>query len=381
MSLYCEKCGNTDPRKFGYKNNAHYCRVCTTFKSDIEVIYKPLERRNLQPLLRYSLSKEQKEISSNLLIEYKSGHNSLVHAVCGAGKTEIVLEVITYCINNGLRAGFAIPRKDVVIEISERFKEIFPTINIASIYGGNTKVLEADFVVLTTHQLFRYKNYFDLLVVDEIDAFPFEGSDILLHQLKRSLKGNYIYMSATPSEEVLKEFKDGNNQKFELFKRFHNHDLPVPKVIKEIKMLDYVILIYKSYKFIKDRKPLFVFCPTIELCENVFNVLKFLKCSIDYVHSKRINRKEIITKFKKGGIQVLITTAVLERGVTFKDLQVIVFRADHPLYNSSNLIQISGRVGRKIDAPNGEVLFICNEVTKDIKKCISEIERANSSLQ
>ena len=380
MSLYCERCGNTDPRKFGYKNNAHYCRRCISFKSDKSIEYTPLERRKIQPNLKYNLSKEQQEISNHLLNEYKKGNNSLVHAVCGAGKTEIVLSVITHGINNGFRVGFAIPRKDVVIEISERFKDIFPSLYIISLYGGNTKVLEADLVVLTTHQLYRYKNYYDLLVVDEIDAFPFEGSDILLHQLKRSLKGNYIYMSATPSDEVLKEFDGKKDKKFELFKRFHNHDLPVPKAIKTIRGLDYIALIKLTLKFRKDEKPLFIFCPTIEMCEFVYKLLKLFNCSVDYVHSKHPKRKEVISNFKRGLFKILITTAVLERGVTFKNLQVIVFRANHALYNSSNLIQISGRVGRKIDAPDGEVIFICNEITDHIKKCIFEIKRANKPL-
>ena len=75
-----------------------------------------------------------------------------------------------------------------------------------------------------------------------------------------------------------------------------------------------------------------------------------------------------------------MTTAVLERGVTVKDLQVIIFGADHPLYSSAALIQISGRVGRKKDAPTGEVVFIAKRETKEMVEAVNEIKLANKSL-
>ena len=76
-----------------------------------------------------------------------------------------------------------------------------------------------------------------------------------------------------------------------------------------------------------------------------------------------------------------MTTAVLERGVTVKDLQVIVYRADSPIYDSYSLIQIAGRVGRKKDAPEGEVIFLARENNKDIKRAVEEISAANKKVQ
>ena len=67
----------------------------------------------------------------------------------------------------------------------------------------------------------------------------------------------------------------------------------------------------------------------------------------------------------------------MERGVTIKDVQVIVFQADHAVYDSHALVQISGRVGRKSDAPEGNVYFICEEITKHIKTAVNDIKRSN----
>ena len=99
------------------------------------------------------------------------------------------------------------------------------------------------------------------------------------------------------------------------------------------------------------------------------------------LHSKVEDRQKKLEQFKNGEYRYIVTTAILKRGVTFPDLQVIIFKADHVLYNSHALIQISGRVGRKKDYPEGEVIFLANEETDEINKSIEEIRRANKSLQ
>ena len=94
-----------------------------------------------------------------------------------------------------------------------------------------------------------------------------------------------------------------------------------------------------------------------------------------------ILRATIIDDFKNGKYFYLVTTAVLERGVTIKNLQVIIFNADHDIYDEHALIQISGRVGRKYDAPEGEVVFLVDKITSSIQRTISTIEDKNKSLQ
>lgn len=96
---------------------------------------------------------------------------------------------------------------------------------------------------------------------------------------------------------------------------------------------------------------------------------------------KKENRGEIIGNFKKNRYLYLVTTSVLERGVTFKNLQVIVTYTDQEeIYSSSTLIQIAGRVGRKMDAPGGDVLFLCEKETSSIRRAIDEIRFCNTFL-
>ena len=98
------------------------------------------------------------------------------------------------------------------------------------------------------------------------------------------------------------------------------------------------------------------------------------------VHSKVKNNSEVIADFKKGKYEFLVTTTVLERGVTIKGLQVIIYGADHAVYDSSSLIQIAGRVGRKKEESDGEVVFIVSRENQAIKESIRDIKEKKHLL-
>ena len=378
-TFICPVCGNSDPTYIGFRNGHPYCRKCVTFRGQ-EPINEFKQPVDAEYELGYRLSEEQKALSRQLLHNFKNHIDSLVHAVCGAGKTEICLAIIKYAIENGMKVGFATPRRDVVRELYLRFKNIFVNNKVVSIYGGHVYKLEGDLICLTTHQLFRYNKYFDLLILDEIDAFPYQGNEILQTFFKRAIKGHYVLMSATPSKEVVNEFKQKGKDILRLNKRFHNHPLPVPTISIHRGIMRYYHLIKELRRFSLENKPVFVFAPTIDECEQVYNAVRLIFSKTDYVHSKCVDRNERIEKFKDGKTKILITTAVLERGVTFKNLQVIIFDSDHPLYTSAALIQISGRVGRKKDAPTGEVIFIARKKTNEMVDAINEIEFANQTV-
>ena len=378
-SFVCPRCGNSDPRFLGHKNGEVYCRKCISFRGE-EALEKKASPKNVVLSLDYRLSKEQEALSKQIIENYDKGIDTLVYAVCGSGKTEISYGIIARSMARGLRVGFALPRRDVVIELYYRLKSAFPHNRIVAVYGGNTTRLEGDCIILTTHQLYRYPDYFDLLVMDEIDAFPFKGNDVLIAMYKRSLKGHCVMMSATPSEAVIKEFKTEGHAILELRTRFHKHPIPVPKTITVPSIFQLLFVIRRLRVYGKEGKPCLIFVPTVEDAELLFQKLSMFVKGGDYVSSKRRMREAIISKFKKGGYSYLVTTAVLERGVTVKDVQVIVYGADDPIYDSAALIQIAGRVGRKKGAEDGDVFFLAKEESKSMRKAIKEIQFCNTFL-
>jgi len=375
----CPRCGNSDLKYIGRRNGVPYCRRCISFRGN-SVEPSPRTPKNVVLSIPYHLTQEQMKLSDSIVNNYKNGIDTLCWAVCGSGKTEISYGVLAYAMSKGLKCGFALPRRDVVIELFFRLRSAFPSNSIVAVYGQHSSKLEGDLVILTTHQLYRYPNYFDLLVMDEIDAFPFKGNKTLISFFKASLRGHYVLMSATPSEAIKEAFRKPGRSIVELKTRFHKHLIPVPTSVVRFGLFKYVYTINKVRIYRTKHLPCLVFVPTIDMAEKVFRIISFFVSGGDFVSSKRKDRGIIINSFRNGLLSYLVTTAVLERGVTIKNVQVVIFESDHSIYDSSSLIQISGRAGRKSDAPNGEVIFLAQKVSEEMQKAINEIKFCNTFL-
>lgn len=376
MSFVCPRCGNSDPRYIGYKNGKPYCRACISFqgksvKEDYQV------KDNIKLSLTYPLSEKQEKISIDVLNCIKEGKDCMIHAITGAGKTELVYKSMQYALSNKLHVGFTVPRKDVVIDLAPRIKEAFPIADVTSVYGGHSTLLEGDIILLTTHQLYRYEKYFDLLIFDEIDAFPYKGNLTLLSMFINSVKGNFIMLSATPNSEDIDFIKNRNGKIFTLYERYHHKKIPVPEFIKVNKINGFYTVLKLLKQLLNENKPVFVFTPTINEGEKLYRYLSIFLDKGEFVSSKEAERSLNIDRFKNSQLDYLVTTSILERGVTVKDLQVIVYDANSDIYDKNALIQIAGRVGRKTGAEDGKVYFIGEEENESINQSIREIDRYN----
>lgn len=360
--VVCPKCGNCDKKYFGNKNGTVYCRKCLTFTGKCADKEYKVKEGNYK--LDYSLTFYQKNASKFILDNVKKGKNCALNAVCGAGKTEIIYETIEYCLKNNKRIGIAIPRKDVVIELKERINKDF-NVAVSAVYGGNTDVLESDIIIFTTHQAFRFINYFDILIVDEVDAFPYNNNEVLKNIISKCSK-TFVYLSATMPLYIEEDKKIAKHY---LNKRYHCLPIPIPtcKIC-----FSFIICLKKLLKKYKD-KVVLVYFPTIK---DQVKISKKIKHNY-LINSKSKNREELLDKIKNMNKGVILTTTVLERGITIKDAQVIVYNAEHKSFNKDTLIQIAGRVGRKKECYKGDVIFLCKEKNKNIKRAIKTIKKNN----
>ncbi len=378
----CPRCNNTDERYLGYLNGKVYCRRCILFSGNSN------NKKNLNSYktnksilhLDYSLTKEQQLISNQIVQSITNKKNVLVKAVCGAGKTEIVFEIMIKTLQENKKVGFAIPRRNVVIDLEKRIRQAFPHNKIISVYGGHTEDLNGDITILTTHQLYRYVDYFDLIVLDEVDAYPFYLNTTLYSILRKSLKGNIIVLSATANKEIVDEFKKRKDTILELNVRYHHMLIPVPEIIKKNIFTQIYFIIKKIKQYRLEKKKCFIYVPTIEIGIYLYRVIYLFCPNGQNISSKTKRSKQIIEEFGKGHYDYLITTSILERGVTFPNLQVIIFMANHNVYSKEMIIQIGGRVGRKKDFPTGDVFLLANKVTSQMKEAINEINNANKYL-
>ena len=374
--MRCPRCKSDNLIKIGH---LVYCRNCICFgqirpsssipkwnytKIDKEVYYD----------LSYDLSLRQKEIAQEVVSAIEKQQHVLIQAVCGSGKTELVYPCICYALNKNMHVGFACPRKDLAIELHERLSLQLKNIDLALVYGGHSDDLYHSLVVLTTHQLYRYWNYFDLLIVDEVDAFPFCGDALLYQMAIASNKGSFVLLSATSFESA----PPNGFVKLTLDRRYHDKDLPVPKIVWLPNIISYVYIYKQIRKYILNDIPVMIFVPEKKDLVLWSKILKMLNVRHRFVHSTTPFNTKILEEFREHQFLVLLTTTLLERGVTFENVQVVVFKSHHPIFTRSTLIQIAGRVGRKPNYPQGDVIFVGKYISKEMRACKKHITEKNA---
>ena len=95
--------------------------------------------------------------------------------------------------------------------------------------------------------------------------------------------------------------------------------------------------------------------------EQLLPILKKLDPKIEAVYAEDPQRKEKVQAMREKEIPLLLTTTILERGVTFPNLDVAVFGAEDRIFTESALVQIAGRVGRSAKYPMVTLLFFTME--------------------
>ena len=368
--ITCSRCGNKDMNLFSYNNGKNYCRRCIEFNKPIKKITKTIKPLKTYPHLTYRLSNKQLELSNMIL---RTSKDIYISAVTGSGKTEITLHAIAKTLNQGKRVGFVIPRKTIVIEIASRLRKIFPDIKISEMYQGSKYGYDGDLIVLTAHQAFRYINKFGLLIVDEYDAFPLRDNVVLKDIVDRTSYGQRVYLSATFDEKLLIDKQAGT-----LNKRYHNFPLPEPIFLRKNIFFQFLYLIKIIEETIRYKRKYIIYFPTIKLLEIVAKSLLKKSNSIKIIHSRVKDVNVTIKELYKSEYFIVFSTIILERGITISNVNVLVFNADHRLFNVSSLIQIAGRVGRLKNYPRGDVIFLGKEQTFDIKEAIRRIKSFNA---
>lgn len=373
--MRCPRCLNEDEYYFYQGSKGVYCRRCIQFKRqliDDDLVVEHYEiKGHFEVSLAYELTTQQLAISNQLLKAIQI-QDVLLYCVCGAGKTELVIALIQDYLNRGKKVAYAISRRQVVIELTKRFEGIFKGASVISVCGGFTSVLSADLIVLTTHQLYRYPQTFDLLILDEPDAFPYANNEVLQSIARNSVNGRIVYSTATLNEELKSIQKQCIT--LHLNRRPHGFDLPMPTMIVGLK----VVLLVHLLHFIKTHRKVIIFTPTIHMANNYSKWFRHL-FSVSCITSKTEEKQVIIDDFENGKIHVLFATTILERGVTFSGVEVVVVEPEHIVYTIASLIQMIGRVGRSMKNPKGDVLVLSTSWSNKMKEVKRIIEEANQS--
>jgi len=405
----CVRCGNGDKRFFAYYpcsrcgETCLYCRKCIMMgrvsactpliswlapdenqlkikqtlidfkerRTPNQKLFNETNRKAVNPISFLSwggnLSEGQEIASKRVVAAISTNDEILVWAVCGAGKTEVLFEGIDSALQASKRICIATPRTDVVLELTPRLAQVFPTIQIASLYGGTEdRHLYALLTIATTHQLLRFYQAFDVIILDEVDAFPYSVDASLQHAVYHARKQNssIVYLTATPNKKWQAECRSGKKNYITIPARFHRHPLPVPefrwcgnweKSLKKDQLPPIILQWIK--KRLTSKKHCLLFIPKIERMKKILPIIRKLHSKVEAVHAEDPNRKDKVQAMRNKEIPLLLTTTILERGVTFPNIDVAILGAEDRIFTESALVQIAGRVGRSAQAPSGEIVF------------------------
>jgi competence protein ComFA len=366
MAFSCPRCGNTRLKYTFIHQGQRHCRRCLGFQGQSGEGQLMVD--DAQYHLPFALTSDQQALAQQLACESRH-RDVMVEAVCGAGKTELVMQTITDRLRQGHRVGVTVARRQVALQLAIRLRQAFEGVCVGVVCEGHRENLNAALIVCTTHQLYRYHNAFDLLVLDEPDAFPFHGDPVLQGFARLATRGQTIYLTATPDKLLRQRVTQGRLVHLSLDRRPHGQPLPIPKIWI---VPDGLMSLSVMGWLWRRQRPALVFVPSIE---RGLRLSRWTRCPFVYANHPKLD--DTVRLFSQRAVRVLITTTVLERGVTFAGIDVLVVWADHAVYTRSTLIQIAGRVGRDVKDPGGEVMFLCRSLSDGVKACVSDLRHAN----
>ncbi|TDF93514.1 DEAD/DEAH box helicase [Paenibacillus piri] len=430
MSYQCHRCGGTDEH-LAYAEcmfccvpcpyceqcltmgRSRYCSIVVSASSHETTSYqKPepfgqhaAEATAFEPYLQpWGLSEIQAEASLEALKFLKGNElqpavksapelesrKFLIWAVTGAGKTEMIFPLIQYTVAHGGRVVVATPRRDVVLELKPRLEKAFAPEPVVTLYGGSEQRWDSGSITIaTTHQLLRLHHAFDLVIIDELDAFPYHNNPMLQIAAQNVCKpgGATVLLSATPPKHLQKAVQRRQLPHVKVAARYHRQPLPVPvlmsipPLVQQLQQHSIPVKLKHSMMASLQRgAQVFVFVPKINMVEPLTRLLSelFPGIQVEGTSSKDGSRTEKVIDFRSKQVRMLVTTTILERGVTIPKSDVFILDADAPIFDSAALVQMAGRAGRSIDDPAGSVYFAAKEKTRAQAEAVRQIKSMNA---
>jgi len=391
----CQRCGESDVEEWPSQHEmAATCRSCESIGSStsLDVLYR--DERSLMGNTSEVIFKphwvltEGQRLASEQVFEFIKDpceETALLWAACGAGKTEVCFPSAAWALKQGKSVLFAAPRQDVINDVAPRLQRDFPDYPFQVLTGTSTVKFQGGGMVLaTTHQVLRFWRAFDVIFMDEMDAFPYHGSHALEWGLNHALRqgGKILYLTATPSAAGLKAVRQGKRRLIRLPARHHRTSLPVPiweKSRHSIEPNGSTGVWVSQINLLRSQGPVLVFVPKISWIDPWVKCFQrcFPSWSVDGSYSADPGRSSKIERLRQNEFDLFVSTTILERGITLPGIQVVVLGADHPVFDERALVQMAGRVGRTKESPEGKVLFMSKQRTPAMKTAVLWIEDLN----
>ena len=243
-------------------------------------------------------------------------------------------------------------------------------------------------IVIGTHAILQEeisKNFSGLIVIDEQQRFGVEQRNLLL---KRDPIPNMLAMSATPIPRTLNMTLYGDLS-ISTIKTMPNRKRDVKTLW--LKNSDFEEVLSHVEKELKLNSQVFYVCPHIETSEKIevsSVIQEFEKLSssrlanykIELLHGRmKIEEKQrIMEKLRRGEIDILVSTPLIEVGVDIPNATLIVINSAER-FGISQLHQLRGRVGRG-EKESKCIIVSSEEINEITSKRLEAIVKSNDGF-
>ncbi len=359
--------------------------------------------RDLLERLPFSLTGAQKRVMREIRDDMKSERsmNRLLQGDVGSGKTIIALLSMLVAVENGYQAALMAPTEILAeqhfLTVHSLLEEL--GIRIVLLKGGQKgsdrkRVLEAIAsgdadIAVGTHALVEEGVSFHRLgfaVIDEQHRFG------VLQRAELRQKGYFpdvLVMTATPIPRTLALTLYGDLD-VSVLDEMPAGRLPVRTVWRTGEKREAI------YEFIRDEvkkgRQAYIVYPLVEESEKVDlaaategyadlskTVFPEFKTALLHGRMKSDEKESVMGAFKSNGIQILVSTTVIEVGVDVPNASVmLVEHAER--YGLTQLHQLRGRVGRGMDQ-SACILMAQHPLSDDAKKRLETMVSTNDGFK
>jgi len=326
-------------------------------------------REEFKKEINFTLTDSQEAVIKEILNDMKSKNvmNRLLQGDVGSGKTIVALYCMLIAVKNGFQAAIMCPTEILAEQHYKYISEICRKLDIkielltGSIKGKIRKEVysriesgEAQ-IIVGTHTLVQEKIKFHKLgfaVIDEQHKFG------VLQRAKFKEKGynpDMLIMTATPIPRTLSLAYYGDLE-ISTIKELPKNRIPIKTFLRteeeKKNVTDFIT------DEIKKGRQAFIVYPIIDESEKLdlksaIKEYEFLKNSVfkgietGLLHGKmkQDEKEEIMSKFKKNEIKILVSTTVIEVGIDIPNASVMLIE-EAQRYGLSQLHQLRGRIGR-----------------------------------
>ncbi|MFH1459146.1 MAG: ATP-dependent DNA helicase RecG [Candidatus Omnitrophota bacterium] len=319
--------------------------------------------------LPFELTGDQQKVMAEIESDMASCQpmNRLLQGDVGSGKTVVCVHAALICLQNNYQAALMAPTEILAQQHDQTIRGMlkplgFKTVCLTSSLKKKEKksVLaeienQAIDFIIGTHALIQAEVKFKklgLIIVDEQHKFGVLQREKLL---KKSITPDVLVMSATPIPRTLAITVYGDLD-ISTIRELPPERNPVKTYwISEKKRKDFYTFLKQK---IKEKNQVYVVYPVIEKSKSLdlkaatkmFEQFKdkiFPEYKVGLVHGKMTDsqKKQVMGEFKKGKIDILVATTVIEVGIDVPNASIILIEHAER-FGLSQLHQLRGRVGR-----------------------------------